>query len=70
MPLTAMEVRSLKPRERIYKVSDSGGLQVVVQPTGQRFWRYAFVPVHELREDSDVDHRAFGVEQRRHEALA
>ena len=42
MALTAVEVRSLKPRDRAYKVSDSGGLQVHVQPTGQRYWRYAF----------------------------
>ena len=42
MALTAMEVRSLKPRERPYKLSDSGGLQVWVQPSGQRYCRYAF----------------------------
>ncbi|TPE63333.1 DUF4102 domain-containing protein [Sandaracinobacter neustonicus] len=42
MALTAVEVRSLKPRESAYKVSDSGGLQILVHPTGQRSWRYAF----------------------------
>lgn len=42
MALTAVEVRSLKLRDRAYKVSDSDGLQVHVQPTGQRYWRYAF----------------------------
>ncbi|TGX53191.1 DUF4102 domain-containing protein [Sphingomonas gei] len=42
MALTALEVRSLKGRERPYKVSDSGGLYLFVQPSGQRYWRLAY----------------------------
>lgn len=32
----------LKGRERPYKVSDSGGLYLFVQPSGQRYWRLAY----------------------------
>ena len=42
MALTALEVRSFKGRERPYKVSDSGGLYLFVQPSGQRYWRLAY----------------------------
>jgi len=42
MALTAMEVRSAKGGERPYKVSDSGGLYLFVQPSGQRYWRLAY----------------------------
>ncbi len=42
MALTALEVRSAKGRERPYKVSDSGGLYLFVQPSGQRYWRLAY----------------------------
>jgi integrase len=42
MALTALEVRSAKGRERPYKVGDSGGLFLFVQPTGRRYWRLAY----------------------------
>ena len=42
MALTAVEVRVLKGRERPYKVSDSGGLYLFIQPSGQRYWRLAY----------------------------
>lgn len=42
MALTALEVRSIKGRERPHKVSDSGGLHLLVQPSGQRYWRLAY----------------------------
>ncbi len=42
MALTALEVRSFKGKERPYKVSDSGGLYLFVQPSGQRYWRLAY----------------------------
>lgn len=42
MALTALEVRSAKGRDRPYKVSDSGGLYLFVQPSGQRYWRLAY----------------------------
>jgi integrase len=42
MALTALEVRSAKGGERPYKVSDSGGLYLFVQPSGRRYWRLAY----------------------------
>lgn len=42
MALSAVEVKALKGRDRPYKVSDSGGLYVFVQPSGQRYWRLAY----------------------------
>jgi len=42
MALTALEVRSAKGTDRPYKISDSGGLYLFVQPTGRRYWRLAY----------------------------
>ncbi len=42
MALSALQVRSAKGQERPYKVSDSGGLYMFVQPSGQRYWRLAY----------------------------
>jgi integrase len=40
--LTDKAVRNLKPKSTPYKVSDSGGLHVLVQPSGSRLWRMAY----------------------------
>lgn len=42
MPLSASIVRDAKGRDKPYKVSDSGGLYMFVQPSGQRYWRLAY----------------------------
>jgi len=42
MPLTDTAVRSSKPREAPYKISDGGGLHVLVQPNGAKLWRLAY----------------------------
>lgn len=42
MALSALQVRSAKAKDRPYKVSDSGGLYMFVQPSGQRYWRLAY----------------------------
>lgn len=44
MPLTIKEIENAKPREKKYKLADSGGLCLVVQPWGGKFWlwRYRF----------------------------
>lgn len=39
MPLTDAKIKSLKPRDKPYKVTDFGGLYVEVRPTGSRIWR-------------------------------
>lgn len=42
--LTAQEVKAAKPRpdRKVLKLSDSGGLQLHVLPTGSKFWRLAY----------------------------
>ena len=42
MALCAVQVRQLKGAERLYKISDAGGLHLLVQPNGQRYWRFAY----------------------------
>ena len=40
--LTDAKVRSLKPKAKPYKASDSGGLHVLVMPSGSKLWRQAY----------------------------
>jgi hypothetical protein len=40
--LTDVEIRALKPRRHARKVSDGGGLYLLVTPKGGRCWRYAY----------------------------
>jgi integrase len=42
MPLTATEVKQSKPQGKPYKLSDGGGLYLLVQPKGARYWRYKY----------------------------
>ncbi len=42
MPLTDIKVRSAKPKEKPYKLSDSGGLFLLVTPKGFRYWRLKY----------------------------
>jgi len=40
--LTDFAVRAAKPRERLYKVSDGGGMYLLVSPRGGRWWRLKY----------------------------
>ena len=42
MPLTDSEIRSTVPRERPFKISDGGGLHILVNPNGSRLWRLKY----------------------------
>jgi len=42
MALSDTKVRSLKPRDKLYKVSDDRGLYLEVTPNGSRLWRYRY----------------------------
>lgn len=42
MPLTDIQIKSLKPLEKIYKKSDGGGLYLEIPPTGNKRWRLAY----------------------------
>jgi hypothetical protein len=40
MALTDTEIRRSKPTEEPYKLADSGGLYLLVTPSGGRLWRW------------------------------
>lgn len=40
--LTTLQLKSARPAERAYKLADTGGLFVLVQPNGSKLWRYGF----------------------------
>lgn len=40
--LTDTRVRNAKPKEKPYKLGDSGGLFVIVRPTGKKWWRLKY----------------------------
>jgi integrase len=42
MPLTDLLVRAAKPREKLYKLSDSKGLYLQVEPNGSKLWRLKY----------------------------
>jgi integrase len=42
MTLTDTAIRNLKPQQKLYKKSDSGGLQLHVMPAGSRLWHLAY----------------------------
>lgn len=42
MPLTDVAVRNAKPKDKPYKMGDSGGLFLLVVPRGARWWRFSY----------------------------
>lgn len=42
MKLTDIKIRSLKPKSKLYKVTDGQGLYIAVTPTGSKYWRYKY----------------------------
>jgi integrase len=42
MPLTATAIQAAKPREKAYKLFDSGGMFLLVHPNGGRYWRLKY----------------------------
>ncbi|PKP87521.1 MAG: integrase, partial [Alphaproteobacteria bacterium HGW-Alphaproteobacteria-17] len=42
MALSDAKVRALKPREKLYKVSDDRGLYLEVRPNGSKLWRFRY----------------------------
>jgi integrase len=42
MPLRDLTVRKAKPASKPRKLSDGGGLHVLIQPTGSKLWRLAY----------------------------
>lgn len=42
MPLKDLEIRALKPQDRIYKRTDERGLYIEVRPNGSKLWRFKY----------------------------
>ncbi len=42
MPLSDAAIRRAKPADKPQKLSDGGGLYLLVQPTGGRYWRLKY----------------------------
>ncbi len=42
MPLTDTTCRNLKPKDKIYRKADSGGLYLEISPSGGRYWRFKY----------------------------
>ena len=42
MKLTACQVETAKPKEKPYKLADGGGLYLLVNPNGKRYWRLKY----------------------------
>jgi len=42
MALTDTEIRRSKPAEKPYKLSDTGGLHLLVSPAGSKLWRWKY----------------------------
>ena len=48
MSLTDTEIKRAKPRDKPYRLSDSGGMYLWITPSGGRLWRWAYL--HERKE--------------------
>lgn len=42
MPLSDIALRTAKPTDKPYKLTDGGGLYVEVYPTGGKLWRLKY----------------------------
>ena len=40
--LTTLKIKAAAPAQRAYKLADTGGLFLLVQPSGSKLWRYKF----------------------------
>jgi integrase len=42
MALTNTQIKNAKPRDKQYRLSDQGGLSLIVRPTGSKAWKYDY----------------------------
>ncbi|WP_331876501.1 integrase arm-type DNA-binding domain-containing protein [Asticcacaulis excentricus] len=42
--MTDTAIRAAKPLDKQYKLYDSGGLFMIVRPSGQKLWRFKYPP--------------------------
>jgi len=41
-PLNNTEVKQAKPKDKVYAISDGGGLQLRVKPNGSKLWLFDY----------------------------
>lgn len=42
MPLTDVQVRQARPKDKVYKLQDERGLLLMMRPTGAKWWRLRY----------------------------
>jgi integrase len=42
MALTDTKIKAAKPKEKPYKIADGGGMYLLVNPNGSKYWQYRF----------------------------
>lgn len=42
MPLNELAIKAFKPKEKLYRVADSGGLCLEISPAGGKLWRWRY----------------------------
>ncbi len=42
MPLTDIEIRNARPREKAYRLADGAGMYLEVSPAGGKYWRFKY----------------------------
>mgnify|MGYP000111265077 FL=1 len=42
MALTATTIKTCKPKDKAYKLTDGGGLYLLVSPRGGKWWRFDY----------------------------
>ncbi len=42
MALTALAIKNLKPKAKLYRVADNGGLCIEISPSGGKLWRWRY----------------------------
>lgn len=42
MPLTILQVKNAKPKEKPYKLADEDGLYLLVNPNGSKLWKLKY----------------------------
>lgn len=40
--LRDIQIKALKPKDKVYRIADFSGLSIEVQPSGSKFWRYRY----------------------------
>jgi hypothetical protein len=42
LALTELAIKNLKPKAKVYRVADSGGLTLEISPSGSKLWRWRY----------------------------